>query len=36
MSMAECGDYIRSKFPTIDDELYHYVESNAVMYNLNN
>ncbi|XP_063975785.1 ATP-binding cassette sub-family F member 3 isoform X1 [Diachasmimorpha longicaudata] len=24
--MAACGDYIRSQFPTIDDELYHYVE----------
>ncbi|XP_015124244.1 ATP-binding cassette sub-family F member 3 isoform X1 [Diachasma alloeum] len=24
--MAACGDYIKSEFPTIDDELYHYVE----------
>ncbi|XP_011300304.1 ATP-binding cassette sub-family F member 3 isoform X1 [Fopius arisanus] len=24
--MAACGDYIRSQFPSIDDELYHYVE----------
>ncbi|KAG8037531.1 hypothetical protein G9C98_005741 [Cotesia typhae] len=24
--MAECSEYIRSNFPTIDDDLYHYVE----------
>ncbi|XP_034949358.1 ATP-binding cassette sub-family F member 3-like [Chelonus insularis] len=24
--MAECSEYIRSQFPTIDDDLYHYVE----------
>ncbi|KAK0174629.1 hypothetical protein PV327_010385 [Microctonus hyperodae] len=24
--MAECSEYIRREFPTIDDELYHYVE----------
>ena len=24
--MAVCGEYIRSQFPTIDDDLYQYVE----------
>lgn len=24
--MAECSEYIRREFPTIDDELYRYVE----------
>lgn len=24
--MATCGEYIRSQFPTIDDDLYQYVE----------
>ena len=26
ISMAVCGEYIRSQFPTIDDDLYQYVE----------
>ncbi|XP_046390041.1 ATP-binding cassette sub-family F member 3 [Ischnura elegans] len=25
--MAACGDLLRSEFPTIDDDMYHYVES---------
>lgn len=24
--MASCGEYIRSQFPTIDDDLYQYVQ----------
>lgn len=24
--MAVCGEYIKSQFPTIDDDLYQYVE----------
>lgn len=26
VNMATCGEYIRSQFPTIDDDLYQYVE----------
>lgn len=28
--MATCGEYIRNQFPTIDDDLYQYVEGMCV------
>ena len=31
-NMAACGEYIKSEFPLIDDDLYEYVEGKYLIF----